>query len=38
MVTQNRLRIILKAFEHRILDQSATQIVEAAEKIINLGV
>ena len=32
MVTQNRLRIILKAFEHRILDQSATQIVEAAER------
>ena len=32
MATQNRLRIILKAFEHRILDQSATQIVEAAER------
>lgn len=27
-----RIRIKLKAFDHRILDQSATQIVEAAER------
>ena len=27
-----KIRIILKAFEHRILDQSASQIVEAAER------
>ncbi len=34
MVTTNsqKIRIILKAFDHRILDQSATQIVEAAER------
>ena len=34
MVTesQQKIRIILKAFEHRILDQSAGQIVEAAER------
>ncbi len=27
-----KIRIVLKAFEHRILDQSASQIVEAAER------
>ena len=27
-----KIRIVLKAFEHRILDQSARQIVEAAER------
>ena len=27
-----RIRITLKAFDHRILDQSAVQIVEAAER------
>ena len=34
MVTANnqKIRIILKAFDHRILDQSAAQIVEAAER------
>lgn len=30
--TNQKIRIILKAFEHRILDQSAIQIVEAAER------
>ena len=29
---QQKIRIILKAFEHRILDASAGQIVEAAER------
>ncbi len=29
---QQKIRIILRAFEHRILDQSALQIVEAAEQ------
>jgi len=29
---QQKIRIILKAFDHRILDQSAQQIVEAAER------
>ena len=34
MVTTNnqKIRIILKAFDHKILDLSATQIVEAAER------
>jgi small subunit ribosomal protein S10 len=32
MVTKQKIRIILKAFDHRILDQSAGQIVEAAER------
>jgi small subunit ribosomal protein S10 len=32
MVTQQKIRIILKAFDHRVLDQSAEQIVEAAER------
>jgi len=32
MVTQQKIRIILKAFDHRVLDLSATQIVEAAER------
>ena len=27
-----KVRIILRAFDHRILDQSATQIVESAER------
>ncbi|HIF13144.1 MAG TPA: 30S ribosomal protein S10 [Dehalococcoidia bacterium] len=27
-----KLRIVLKAFDHRVLDQSATQIVETAER------
>jgi small subunit ribosomal protein S10 len=31
MATQQKIRIILKAFDHRVLDQSAGQIVEAAE-------
>ena len=29
---QQKVRIVLKAFDHRILDVSATQIVEAAER------
>jgi small subunit ribosomal protein S10 len=29
---KQRIRIKLKAFDHRILDQSAAQIVEAAER------
>ena len=32
MATQQKIRIILKAFDHRILDLSAGQIVEAAER------
>jgi len=32
MVNKQRMRIILKAFDHRILDQSAGQIVETAER------
>ena len=32
MATQQTIRIILKAFDHRVLDQSAAQIVEAAER------
>jgi small subunit ribosomal protein S10 len=32
MVTSQKIRIILRAFDHRILDQSAGQIVEAAER------
>ena len=34
MTTTNRqkIRIVLKAFDHRILDQSAAQIVETAEQ------
>ena len=31
-VTRQKIRIILKAFDHRILDQSAEQIVQAAER------
>lgn len=31
-VTRQKIRIVLKAFDHRILDQSAAQIVEAAER------
>ena len=29
---KNRIRICLKAYDHRVLDQSAQQIVEAAER------
>jgi small subunit ribosomal protein S10 len=32
MVTRQKIRIILKAFDHRILDLWAGQIVEAAER------
>ena len=32
MTTKQKIRIILRAFDHRILDQSAGQIVEAAER------
>ena len=32
MANRQKIRIILKAFDHRILDQSAGQIVEAAER------
>ena len=32
MVTGQKIRIILKAFDHRVLDQSAEQIVDAAER------
>ncbi len=31
-MADQRIRIILKAYEHRLLDQSAVQIVEAAER------
>ena len=31
MATKQKIRIRLKAFDHRILDQSALQIVETAE-------
>jgi small subunit ribosomal protein S10 len=30
--TSQKIRIVLRAFDHRILDQSATHIVEAAER------
>ena len=30
--TSQKIRIILRAYDHRILDQSATQIVETAER------
>ena len=30
--TKQKIRIVLKAFDHRVLDQSAVQIVEAAER------
>jgi small subunit ribosomal protein S10 len=30
--TRQKIRIVLKAFDHRVLDQSAIQIVEAAER------
>jgi len=29
---KQRIRIVLKAFDHRVIDQSAEQIVEAAER------
>lgn len=32
MATKQRIRIRLKAYDHRVLDQSAAQIVEAAER------
>jgi len=31
-MAREKLRIVLKAYEHRLLDQSTTQIVEAAER------
>ena len=31
-MARQKIRIVLKAFDHRILDMSATQIVEAAEQ------
>jgi len=31
-VGSEKIRILLRAFDHRLLDQSATQIVEAAER------
>ena len=32
MVTRQKVRIILKAFDHKMLDQSTAQIVETAER------
>ena len=32
MTTEQNIRIILKAFDHKLLDQSAVQIVQAAER------
>lgn len=32
MATKQKIRIRLKAFDHKILDQSAVQIVETAER------
>jgi small subunit ribosomal protein S10 len=32
MATQQKIRIRLKAFDHKILDQSALQIVDTAER------
>jgi|TARA_Y100000994_G_scaffold246811_1_gene250830 small subunit ribosomal protein S10 len=32
LTTEQNIRIILKAFDHKILDQSAVQIVQAAER------
>lgn len=32
MTTRQKIRIRLKGYDHRLLDQSATQIVEAAEQ------
>ena len=32
MVNKQKIRIILRAYDHKILDQSAGQIVEAAER------
>jgi len=32
MATKQRIRIRLKAYDHRVLDQSARRIVEAAER------
>ena len=31
-MADQRIRIVLKSYEHRLLDQSAVQIVEAAER------
>jgi small subunit ribosomal protein S10 len=31
-VSSEKIRIVLRAFDHRLLDQSAQQIVEAAER------
>jgi small subunit ribosomal protein S10 len=32
MVVKNKIRIRLKAYDHRVLDQSAQRIVETAER------
>ena len=32
MVSRQKIRIRLKGYDHRLLDQSASQIVEAAER------
>ena len=32
MTTEQKIRIILKAFDHKLLDQSAVEIVQAAER------
>ncbi|SVB83724.1 uncharacterized protein METZ01_LOCUS236578, partial [marine metagenome] len=32
MVTRQKVRIVLKAFDHKMLDLSAGQIVETAER------
>ena len=32
MVTRQKVRIILKSFEHKVLDSSTEQIVETAER------
>lgn len=32
MTTEQKIRIILKAFDHKVLDQSAVEIVQAAER------
>ena len=36
MPPANRIRIRLKAFDHRLLDQSARKIVETAERLEQL--
>jgi small subunit ribosomal protein S10 len=32
LTTEQKIRIILKAFDHKVLDQSAVEIVQAAER------